>query len=99
MSGGRRVLITLIISSLICAVFEVVAHFGLLSVIEEKFYKPMVYNRLEERNDLLSETVGKYIDTQDALFTLFAANPEIRIVNQKEQDELLIKSRANLASN
>ncbi|MBQ4495994.1 MAG: hypothetical protein II973_00640 [Spirochaetaceae bacterium] len=81
-----------------CAVFAAVAHFGLLSVIEDKFYKPMVYSRLEERNDLLSETVGKYIDTQDALFTLFAANPEIRIVNQKEQDEMLVKSRANLAS-
>ena len=98
MSGARRVLITLIISSLTCAVFAAVAHFGLLSVIEDKFYKPMVYSRLEERNDLLSETVGKYIDTQDALFTLFAANPEIRIVNQKEQDEMLVKSRANLAS-
>ncbi|MDD6487231.1 MAG: hypothetical protein PUF61_09835 [Spirochaetales bacterium] len=81
-----------------CAVFAAVAHFGLLSVIEDKFYKPMVYSRLEERNDLLSETVGKYIDTQDALFTLFAANPEIRVITQKEQDEMLVKSRANLAS-
>lgn len=98
MSGARRVLITLIISSLTCAVFAAVAHFGLLSVIEDKFYKPMVYSRLEERNDLLSETVGKYIDTQDALFTLFAANPEIRVITQKEQDEMLVKSRANLAS-
>ncbi len=98
MSGARRVLITLIISSLTCAVFAAVAHFGLLSVIEDKFYKPMVYSRLEERNDLLSETVGKYIDTQDALFTLFAANPEIRVIAQKEQDEMLVKSRANLAS-
>lgn len=98
MSGTRRVLITLIISSLTCAVFAAVAHFGLLSVIEDKFYKPMVYSRLEERNDLLSETVGKYIDTQDALFTLFAANPEIRVIAQKEQDEMLVKSRANLAS-
>lgn len=98
MSGARRVLITLIISSLTCAVFAAVARFGLLSVIEDKFYKPMVYSRLEERNDLLSETVGKYIDTQDALFTLFAANPEIRVIAQKEQDEMLVKSRANLAS-
>lgn len=98
MSGTKRVLITFIIASLICAVFALTAHFGLLSVIESKFYKPMVFRQLEERNDLLSETVGKYIDTQDALFTLFAANPEIRVITQKEQDELIIKSRANLAS-
>ncbi|MBR4825614.1 MAG: hypothetical protein IKZ86_12530 [Spirochaetaceae bacterium] len=98
MSGGKRVLITFIIASLVCAAFALTARFGLLSVIENKFYKPMVYRQLEERNDLLSETVGKYIDTQDALFTLFAANPEIRSVTQKEQDELMLKSRANLAS-
>ena len=98
-SGAKRVLITFIIASLVCAAFVLTARFGLMSVIEDKFYKPMVYKQLEERNDLLAETVGKYIDTQDALFTLFAANPEIRIVDQKEQEELLVKSRANLASN
>ena len=98
MSGGKRVLTTFIIASLISAVFALAAKFGLLSVIESNFYKPMAYRQLEERNDLLSETVGKYIDTQDALFTLFAANPEIRIITQKEQDELVVKSRANLAA-
>ena len=98
MSGGKRVLTTFIIASLISAVFALAAKFGLLSVIESNFYKPMAFRQLEERNDLLSETVGKYIDTQDALFTLFAANPEIRIITQKEQDELVVKSRANLAA-
>ncbi len=98
MSGGKRVLTTFIIALLISAVFALAARFGLLSVIESNFYKPMAYRQLEERNDLLSETVGKYIDTQDALFTLFAANPEIRIITQKEQDEVVVKSRANLAA-
>ena len=98
MSGGKRVFVTFIIASVISAVFALAARFGLLSVIESNFYKPMAYRQLEERNDLLSETVGKYIDTQDALFTLFAANPEIRIITQKEQDELIVKSRANLAA-
>ena len=99
MSGGRRVLITFIIAFLTSAVFALISHFGLLSVIEKNFYMPMVHKQLEERNNLLSETVARYIDTQDALFTLFSANPEMRSVTSKEQTDIDIKSRANLASN
>ncbi|MCQ2579819.1 MAG: PDC sensor domain-containing protein, partial [Treponemataceae bacterium] len=98
MSEGRRVFITLIIAFSASLSFALISHFGLLSVIENSFYKPMVVKELEEFNDSLAQTVGKYIDTQDALFTLFAANPELQAVTQKDQDELLIQTRATLAS-
>lgn len=98
MSEGRRVFITLIIAFSASLLFALISHFGLLSVIENSFYKPMVVKELEEFNDSLAQTVGKYIDAQDALFTLFAANPELQAVTQKDQDELLFQTRATLAS-
>lgn len=77
MSSGQKVAVSLLVSVLIFSAIAVAAFAGLFSVVEARFYQPLVVKTLEQRLQTVAEKQSEYSTTLSQRFSAFAADKNV----------------------
>lgn len=96
MSSGQKVAISLLISVILFAAFAVAAFAGLFSVIEVRFYQPLVVKNIEQRIKTIAEKEQEYSSALDQRFLGFAAKKEIGSYASAKPSADMQKNRTTL---
>ena len=78
LTAGQKVAVSLLISSLLFAVFSVAAFARLFGFIEVRFYQPMITGDIERRLGRISEAQDRYIESLFKRFESFASDEAVR---------------------
>ena len=77
MTSGQKVAVSLLISVVIFAAFAVAAFAGLFSVIEARFYQPLVVKNIEQRLEEIAAKETEYTDILARRFESYATNKAV----------------------
>ncbi|WP_141607012.1 cache domain-containing protein [Treponema saccharophilum] len=88
LTAGQKVAVSLLISSLLFAVFSVAAFARLFGFIEVRFYQPMITGDIERRLGRISEAQDRYIESLFKRFESFASDEAVRsYASQRPSDD------------
>ena len=96
MSAGQKIAVSLLVSVILFAVFAVAAFAGLFSLVEARFYQPLLVKSIEQRLKTVAEKEEEYCETLDQRFSSFAAKKEIASYASATPSESTQKARMTL---
>ncbi len=93
LTAGQKVAVSLLISSLLFAVFSVAAFARLFGFIEVRFYQPMITGDIERRLGRISEAQDRYIESLFKRFESFASDEAVRSYASPRPSDDLARGR------
>lgn len=99
MTSGQKVAVSFLISTVLFAVFTILAFAGLFSLIETKFYQPTVISGIEERLEKISDAQNRYVEILIKRFESFSSNEHIRNCVNLHPSDTSVQNREKLRAN
>ena len=95
-SAGQKIAVSLLVSVILFAAFAVAAFAGLFSLVEARFYQPLIVKSIEQRLATVAEKEEEYSEALAQRFAAFTASKDIASYASASPTDSAQKNRTRL---
>jgi hypothetical protein len=94
-TSGQKIAVSLLTTVLVFAAFAVAAFAGLFSVVEARFYQPVVINATDSRLNSIDKQQTEYIDSLVQRFSAYSNDAAVATYMQPKPADADVRTRTN----